>query len=83
MESQKLKTLFFPVRQFACFLAMAVLLVLMAVEGRILVRALLVVPVLVLYVLSLVFFARDYDLMGMEQWKKKEERLHKEFKKLT
>ncbi len=68
----------FPARQFACFLLMAVLLVLMAVEERVLVRALLVVPVLVLYVLSLVFFARDYDRMGMEQWKKKEERLRGE-----
>lgn len=69
----------FPARQFACFLAIAALLVLMVVEERVFVRALLVVPVLVLYVLSLVFFARDYDRMGMEQWKKKEERLWKEF----
>jgi len=71
----------FPARQFASFLLMAVLLVLMAVDGRPLVRAILIIPVLLLYIASLVLFAKDYDRLGMEQWKKKEGRLRVELER--
>lgn len=68
----------FPKWQFASFLLMAFLLVLMAVEESPVFRAFLILPILALYVVGLVLFARDYDRLGMEQWKRKEERLRGE-----